>query len=239
MDVILIAGFWLDGSSWSAQVPALEAAGHRVHTPTLPGLAPGDSTDVGLPDQIDAIVDLINRIDGPVVLVGHSGGGNVAWGAADARPDRVAHVVFVDSFPPPAGHIINDELPVVDGVIPFPADRSAYFEEEEFADFTDEMLAAFEANAIPEPARVATDPLILEDERRHAIPVTVLATAFPKEQIEQLIEAGHPMTTELDALTELTIIGLPTSHWPQLTKPEQTAQVLVEAANRAAGREEE
>ncbi|MGV9768523.1 alpha/beta fold hydrolase [Microbacterium sp. NPDC003461] len=234
MDIILIAGFWLDGSSWSAQVPALEAAGHRVHTPTLPGLAPGDSTDVGLQDQIDAVVALIDGIDGPVVLAGHSGGGNVAWGAADARPDRVAHVVFVDSFPPPDGLVVNDELPVVDGVIPFPEDRAAYFEDAEFADFTEQQLAEFVANAIPEPARVATEPIRLRDEARHRIPVTVFATAFPKEQIEQLIEAGHPMTTELDALHELTIIGLPTSHWPQLTRPAETAQVLVEAANRAA-----
>lgn len=239
MDVILIAGFWLDGSSWSAQAPALEAAGHRVHTPTLPGLGPDDGKDVGLPDQIDAIVRLIDSLEGPVVLVGHSGGGNVAWGAADARPDRVAHVVFVDAFPPPTGFVINDELPVIDGVIPFPRDRAEYFDDAEFADFTDEMLAEFEANAIPEPARVATDPLVLEDERRHRIPVTVLATAFPKDQVEQLIEAGHPMTTELDALAELTIIGLPTSHWPQLTKPEETARVLVEAANRAAAGDEE
>ncbi|WP_261165320.1 alpha/beta fold hydrolase [Microbacterium sp. Marseille-Q6965] len=234
MDIILIPGFWLDGSSWSAQVPALEAAGHRVHTPTLPGLAPGDSKDVGLQDQIDAVVALIDEIDGPVVLAGHSGGGNVAWGAADARAERVAHVVFVDAFPPPDGMSVNDELPVVEGVIPFPRERDEYFDAAEFADFTDTQLEEFVANAIPQPARVATDPIHLHDEARHRIPVTIFATAFPKEQIEQLIEAGHPMTTELDAAAELTIIGLPTSHWPQLTKPVETAQVLVEAADRAA-----
>jgi len=237
MDIILIPGFWLDGSSWSAQVPPLEAAGHRVHTPTLPGLAPGDSPDVGLQDQIDAVLALIDQAEGPVLLAGHSGGGNVAWGAADARPDRVAHVVFVDSFPPPDGMCVNDELPVVDGMIPFPRDRDAYFDPAEFADFTPEALEEFIARALPEPARVATDPIRLRNEARHRIPVTVFATAFPKDQIEQLIEAGHPMTTELDALHELTIIGLPTSHWPQFTKPEETAQVLLEAAERAAAGE--
>jgi hypothetical protein len=30
MDIILIPGFWLDGSSWDAVVPALEDAGHRT-----------------------------------------------------------------------------------------------------------------------------------------------------------------------------------------------------------------
>ena len=31
------------------------------------------------------------------MVVGHSGGGNVAWGVADARPDAVSRVIFVDT----------------------------------------------------------------------------------------------------------------------------------------------
>lgn len=234
MDVILIAGFWLNGSSWAVQVPALEGAGHRVHAPTLPGLEAGDDPDVGLQDQIDAVVSLIDRIGRPVVLAGHSGGGNIAWGAADARPDRVAHVVFVDSFPPPHGFTINDELPVVDGRIPFPDDRARFFDDAEFADFAEDELEAFIAGAIPQPARVASEPIELRDERRWGIPITVMATAFPQSQMEQMIAAEHPMTAELNAVRELTVLGVPTSHWPQLTKPDVTAMILVEAANAAA-----
>ena len=67
------------------------------------------SSDIGIADWVDAVVAEIDAIDGPVVVVGHSGGGNVAWGAADARPDRVARVVFVDTVPPPSGrdHLAN------------------------------------------------------------------------------------------------------------------------------------
>ncbi len=43
MDIILIPGFWLDGSSWDEVVPALEQAGHRTHALTLPGMESKDA----------------------------------------------------------------------------------------------------------------------------------------------------------------------------------------------------
>jgi hypothetical protein len=38
MDIILVPGFWLDGSSWDEVVPALQQAGQRTHALTLPGM---------------------------------------------------------------------------------------------------------------------------------------------------------------------------------------------------------
>src|SRR5690606_41178313 len=58
-------------------------------------------------------------LEHPVVLVGHSGGGNVVWGAADARPNLVARVVFVDTAPPANGFGIG-EFAVVNDAVPFP-----------------------------------------------------------------------------------------------------------------------
>ena len=87
----------------------------------MPGVgAPAaESSDIGIADWVDAVVAEIDALAGPVVLVGHSGGGNVVWGAADARPDRVARVVFVDTVPARRRRVIS-EFHVVDGVVPFP-----------------------------------------------------------------------------------------------------------------------
>jgi hypothetical protein len=49
MDVILIPGFWLDGSSWDEVVPALEQAGHHAHPLTLPGMQAKTPTAPGSP----------------------------------------------------------------------------------------------------------------------------------------------------------------------------------------------
>ncbi|MEO8282423.1 MAG: alpha/beta fold hydrolase, partial [Pseudarthrobacter sp.] len=101
MDIILVPGFWLDASSWEEVTPALEAAGHTTHPLTLPGLESVDARRHGitLKDHIAAVVDVVDSLDGKVVLVGHSGGGAVIHGVADARPDRVARNIYVDSGP--------------------------------------------------------------------------------------------------------------------------------------------
>ncbi|HXW87533.1 MAG TPA: alpha/beta fold hydrolase, partial [Streptosporangiaceae bacterium] len=92
MDIILIPGFWLDGSSWDEVVPALEQAGHRTHALTLPGKESRDADRslITLRDHVDAVVRVIDSVGlagGQVVLVGHSGGGAIAHAAADARPE--------------------------------------------------------------------------------------------------------------------------------------------------------
>ena len=101
MDIILVPGFWLDASSWDEVTPALEAAGHHPHPLTLPGLESPTANREGieLHHHVDAVVEAIDALSGPVVLVGHSGGGAVIHGAVDARPDRVARAIYVDSGP--------------------------------------------------------------------------------------------------------------------------------------------
>src|SRR5688500_999586 len=122
MDVLLIPGLWLDASSWDDVVPALRAAEHTPHPLTMPGVGASaeQSAQIGMADWIAAAVAEVDALTGPVAVVGHSGGGNVAYGVADARPDKVSRVILVDTFPPAEGGIIWDEFPEVDGVIPFP-----------------------------------------------------------------------------------------------------------------------
>src|SRR5690348_10268377 len=101
MNIIMIPGFWLDASSWEEVMPTLERAGHRVRALTLPGLesADADRRGIRLRDHVAAVVAAVEEVEEPVVLVGHSGGGAIAYAAADARADHVARVVYVDAGP--------------------------------------------------------------------------------------------------------------------------------------------
>ncbi|KRC63473.1 esterase [Aeromicrobium sp. Root236] len=232
MKLLLVPGFWLGAWSWDRISPALEAAGHDVTALTLPGLESVDTdrAGIGLAEHVAAVVAEIDRADGPVVLVGHSGGGTVIHAAVDQRPDRVARAVYVDSGPLPHGTPTNPHLPSDGADLPLPewdvfrADGS-----HDLDDFTEAQLADFRERAVPHPAAAAQDPQVLSDDARYGVPITLITTTFTQEQIDTYTEAGEDYFAELPKMKDVTIIELPTSHWPQFTKPEQLAEVLRDA----------
>ena len=230
MDIILIPGFWLDASSWDEVIPALRQAGHRVQALTLPGMESKDAdrSQITLRDHIDAVVEVIDSVDpasGTVALVGHSGGGAIAYAAADARPGRVARVVYVDSFPMGEGGLINDELPVENGEVPLP--DWSLFDKEDLVDLDDDLRAAFRERAIPTPEHVASDRQRLSDERRYDVPATVIACEFSTAQLRDWMAQDHPAMRELAKIRDVGYIDLPTGHWPQFTKPAELGQAIV------------
>lgn len=231
MDIILVPGFWLDASSWSEVTPALKAAGHTVHPLTLPGLesVEADRSGIGLQDHIDAVVQAIDGLDRPVVLVGHSGGGGIAYGAVDARPDRVLRTIYVDAGPLGEGAAINDGLPVTGGEVPLP-DWDA-FDDADLIGLTEPLKEQFRAISRPEPAAVTRDLQQLSNERRRDVPATVIACEFPASVLQQLIEDGHPYVSELARISDVDFVDLPTGHWPQFTRPAELAQLILAAVD--------
>ena len=235
MDIILIPGLWLDGSSWEKVVPALEQAGHRTHPLTLPGMESKDTnrSEITLRDHVDAVVDVIDSCgsDGQVVLVGHSAGCGIAHAAVDARPDRVARAVYVGGFPTGDGDAVADGYPAENGEVPLP-DWSA-FEEEELVDLDDEARAAFRERAIPSPEHVTRDPQQLSDERRYDVPVTVICTEFTSQMLRDWVERGLAPVREFARIRDVEYVDLPTGHWPQFTRPEELARTILASVGPA------
>jgi pimeloyl-ACP methyl ester carboxylesterase len=237
MNIILIPGFWLDGSSWADVTPVLEQAGHRTHALTLPGMESKDAdrSGISLRDHVDAVVAVIDSLDpadGGVMLVGHSGGGAIAHAAVDARPGRVARVVYVDSWPLGDGGVINDELPAERGEVPLP--DWSLFEDEDLADLDDALRAAFRARAIPTPEHVTRDPQHLADERRYDVPVTVIACEIPSELLRTWIAEERSHVRELAKIRDVEYADVPTGHWPQFTRPEDLARAILASTGLAS-----
>src|SRR3974377_2345432 len=67
--VVLVHGAWADGSSWSKVIPLLEAKGLNVVAGQLPLTS--------LSDDVATVNRALALEDGPVLLVGHSYGGEV------------------------------------------------------------------------------------------------------------------------------------------------------------------
>ncbi|WP_345750040.1 alpha/beta fold hydrolase [Microbacterium rhizophilus] len=227
-DIILIPGLWLDAASWDPIVPALEEAGHRAHPLTMPGVGASrdESAGIGIEDWVDAVVERIDAVDGPVVVVGHSGGGNVAYGAADRRPDKVGRLVLVDTMPPPDGQGIS-EFPVVDGVVPFPG--WDFFDDEDVHDLDAETRARTAPLARSVPARVPTDALRLSDDRRFAVPVTILSGGQDEAALREMLAQWPAWGANFDAIESVEVVTLGTGHWPQFSKPDILAEAILEA----------
>jgi pimeloyl-ACP methyl ester carboxylesterase len=230
MHIILIPGLWLDGASWHKVVPALQAAGHTPHPLTLPGMDARDSdrSKITLSDHVEAVVAEIDSVDGQVVLVGHSAGAGIASIALDARPDRVARAIYVGGFPAADGAPLVDGFTAVNGEIPLP-DWSD-FDDADLTDLDEVARAEFRDRAIPSPELVTAGPARLSDERRFDVPVTVVCPEFTADMLRSWIERDLPPVREFQKIKSLEYVDLPTGHWPQFTRPDALAQVIIDGA---------
>jgi pimeloyl-ACP methyl ester carboxylesterase len=97
--VVLVHGAFADSSSWNGVTRILQKDGYRVVAAANPlRSVSGDAAYVS---------DIVASIHGPVVLVGHSYGGQVITTAANGK-DNVKSLVYVAAFAPDQGEAAAD-----------------------------------------------------------------------------------------------------------------------------------
>lgn len=226
MDVVLIAGMWLDGSAWSDVVPEIEKLGHRPVPLTLPGQGDGDATAT-YDDQVAAVLAAVDAADGPALVVGHSAACALAWVAADARPEQVARVALIGGMPSADGETYFGVFEPVDGVVPFPGWEP--FEGPDSDDISEELKATVAAGAIAVPAAVTQGVVHLSDARRYDVPVTMVCPEFTPAQAKEWVEGGD--IPELAKATNVAYVDIDSGHWPMFTKPGELARILADCAD--------
>jgi len=97
VSVVLAHGAWADGSSWSKVIGALRSEGVRVAAGPLPLTS--------LADDVAALDRTLERVEGPVVLVGHAYAGTVI---AATRNEKVRSLVYVAALAPDEGETVAD-----------------------------------------------------------------------------------------------------------------------------------
>src|SRR5580692_10977423 len=88
-NIVLVHGAWADGSSWSGVVERLQADGYHVTAPQFPLTA--------LADDVARLRQVLEFQDGPVIVAGHSYGGQIMTALGPDAPN-VAGLVYVAAF---------------------------------------------------------------------------------------------------------------------------------------------
>lgn len=219
MDILLIAGLWLDAGVWDQVTTRLESRGHHAVPVPLPGQGDGN-LQATLEDQVAAVVAAVDAAGDRPVVVGHSAAGSLAWLAADARPERVRSVVLIGGFPAADGKAYFDASQ--QGPLAFPG--WAEFEGPDSADLDAAAREAFERAAIPVPEEVVRGIVRLRDRRRYDVPVVLVCPEFSPDQARRWIAAGE--LPELAAARQVSFLDIDSGHWPMITAPDRLAEML-------------
>jgi len=106
---VLVHGAWHGSWCWDKVAPLLEAKGHKVIAPDLPGHG-ADKTpisEITLDSYAARVCEVLDAQPEPVILVGHSMGGGVITQTADHRPGRIKTLVYLCGFLPRNGESIR------------------------------------------------------------------------------------------------------------------------------------
>src|SRR3954449_7874431 len=95
-NVVLVHGGFVDGSGWQGVYDVLTGDGFNVSVVQNPTLT--------LADDADATRRVLDKQDGPAILVGHSYGGAVITEAG--THENVAGLVYITAFAPDTGESV-------------------------------------------------------------------------------------------------------------------------------------
>lgn len=97
--IVLVHGAFADSSSWNGVITILQKDGYKTVAVANPLRS--------VSNDARTVSDVVGSIKGPVVLVGHSYGGQVISNAARGH-DNIKSLVYVAAFAPDAGEAAAD-----------------------------------------------------------------------------------------------------------------------------------
>jgi pimeloyl-ACP methyl ester carboxylesterase len=227
LTVVIVHGAWVDGTSWREVIALLHVKGLRVIAVQNPLSALGD--------DVDAVARVIKRQPGPVVLVGHGYGGTVITQAGD-HP-TVAALVYIAACAPDIGESTTDvekSGPMSPVVSRFEVDAGGflYLPLAVVQEFLAQDLSAAEARVL-----AAAQPPI----RASALLDRVTKAAWRTKPSWYAVTDEDRMISpalqrEIAARIEARVLSLRAGHVPFLSKPKDTADVILAAVDFVRGK---
>jgi pimeloyl-ACP methyl ester carboxylesterase len=221
-NIVLVHGAWADGSCWSAVIERLQAAGYNVTAPQFP--------ESSLADDVARLRQVLDRQDGPAIVVGHSYGGQIVTALGPDAPN-VAGLVYIAAFGLDQGESIGALLgqgPPTPALAHLDIDKQgfAWLPEEDFVRY-------FAADVDPVQARVM-----------YAVQQPLAASTFEdvmgvpawKSLPSWYLVAENDDVIPPDAERQFakgmgaTIVEIPSSHVAMVSHPGDVAELIETAA---------
>lgn len=240
---ILIHGSWHGGWCFETIKDLLEAGGHEVIAPDLPGMGGEEAAlrAANLRDWAEFTADLCRHAaQSPVILAGHSRGGIVISQAAEYAPDAIDALVYICAMMLPNGMSradfkqLEDPNPAFDAIIaPVYGGAGTVIDKDKagtvFAQLCSaETVATAMAQVVAEPHGPRSTPLKLSSERFGSLPRTYIECTEDRtillssqRRMQQLVPGADVVTLQAD-------------HSPYLSRPQALAAALIAAAENVS-----
>lgn len=241
-DIVLIHGAWHGAWCWDMVRGTLEWAGYNAHALTLPGLAERAdemSAEIGLQTHIDDAIAQITALElQDFVLVGHSYGGMVITGIADAMKNRISHIIYLDAALPKDGEsmitygaprppeVVAATEQALRGLAPdgialpaFPPSMLGIPKDHKHYDWV-------AANLTPHPLKTWFDPISLKNGGPEGLPALYVLCTDP-----MLAQTQFPwVADQLKDKENWHVMEIATGHDIMITEPGMVASLIEKAS---------
>ena len=221
-NVVLVHGGFVDGSGWEGVYRALRKDGYAVTVVQNP--------TISLSDDVRVTKQAIATLEGPVLLVGHSYGGDVITEAGN--DPKVVGLVYIAAFAPDSGEsvssLIKDPPPgaPVPPILP-PQDGYLFLDKAKFR-------ASFAADVDPEKAEfmaASQVPWGVE-----ALSGSITQPAWKTKPSWYLVATDDrmippPAQRFMSKRAGATVVEVPGSHSVYVSRPDAVAALIAKAAD--------
>ena len=221
--IVFAHGLWADGSCFSKLIPTLQTEGHQVFS-SQHGL---DS----LEGDVACVTRAINRVPGPVVLVGHSYGGTLITKAG--MHDRVGALVYICALAPDEDETSQQQQDKYDKTPVFGhievADNRVWLKESGIGHFCGDLPPAEQKLVL------ATGAVPIADIFDQQVPGTAWRNTPSWFIVGNNDQTVNP-ELERDAAKRMgaKTTALDTSHVAMLSQPQAVLEIIRDAANTLA-----
>lgn len=234
---VLIHGSWHSAWNWHKVIPLLEMQGHKAIAIDLPGMGK-DKTPIEkvfMKDTVEKICQLIDSIDGKVILVGHSKNGIMISQSAEYRPQKIEKLIYLAAYLIPNGKTQQEYSMQDTGgwlkpyVTRHPETNShtlqpAIYKEGLYHDCDDDITQMAKCILSNEPVESGTAVLQLTDTNFGSVPRYYIECTEDRAVtpfIQQLMYTETPCKK---------VFSIETSHSPFFSKPKELCSIFTEIA---------